>query len=277
MSEHSQCCELRVARDTPTVSMSGHDRGELGHATRGDPVEGGRGLVAGGRAGAFAACVLLLAACSSGGSAAPSTTVIGSTSSAPPPTEVTTPPSTSGSPSTTETSTTPAVSTPTPTTAASTPSTTSADPSVKVEADVRAAVDRAIADFSACLLALPNCDPTTLAATRANPMLALNAGRISEWNLAGYSVIDRDQFRYVIESVDLADDLASATVIVCVADGSKLIHAGAGPGGADLIIDGTFVSGREQWDVRLDPDGVWRAHDAPAIGPTEGIDVCPPA
>ena len=277
MSEHLQCCELRAARATPTVSFSGHDRGELGHATRGEPVEGGRGLVAGWRVGAFVACMLVVAACSSGGNAPPPTTEVEISSSAPKTTAVTTPVSTSPSPSTTETPTTPAVHSTIPTTIASTPSTTPADPSIKVEADVRAAVDRAIADFSACLLALPNCDPTMLATSRANPMLALNAGRISEWNLAGYSVIDRDQFRYVIESVDLADDLATATVIVCVADGSKLIHAGAGPGGADVIIDGTFVSGREQWDVRLDPDGVWRAHDAPAVGPTEGIDVCPPA
>ncbi|MGE0795432.1 MAG: hypothetical protein AB7O29_08820, partial [Acidimicrobiia bacterium] len=153
---------------------------------------------------------------------------------------------------------------------------TTVDPAALAEAEVRDAVDRAIADFDACLLALPNCDITTLAATRANPMLATNASRVSEWNAAGYTVVDRDQVRYVVESVDLADDLRQATATVCFADGSKLIHAGAAPDGADLIIDGTFASGREAWDMRLDADGVWRVYDAPLIGVTEGTDVCPP-
>ena len=116
-----------------------------------------------------------------------------------------------------------------------------------------------------------------LAASRADPMLAVNSGRITEWNAAGYTVIDRDQFRYVIESVELADDLRRATVTVCFADGSKLVDPGAGPDGADLIVDGTFMSGREAWDVRLDDDGVWRAHDAPLVGTAEATDVCPAA
>src|SRR5262245_22626493 len=75
MSEHGQCCELRLTRVPPTVPNSGHDRWELGHATRGDPVEGGRGLVAGRWVGALASCLLLVAACSSGRSAEPDTTL----------------------------------------------------------------------------------------------------------------------------------------------------------------------------------------------------------
>jgi hypothetical protein len=122
---------------------------------------------------------------------------------------------------------------------------------------------------------MPNCDPATLAATRADPLLAVNVGRVTEWNGEGYTVIDRDQFRHVIESVELSDDLRRATVTVCFADGSKLIVPGAGPDGADLIIDGAFVSGREAWDVRLADDGIWRAHDAPLIGTTEVTDICP--
>jgi len=103
----------------------------------------------------------------------------------------------------------------------------------------------------------------------------VNTARITEWNQAGYAVIDRDQFRYVIESVDVAEDLRQATVTVCFADGSKLVDPGAGPGGSDVIIDGAFTSGREAWDVRLNDDGVWRAYDAPLIGTTEATDVCP--
>lgn len=108
-------------------------------------------------------------------------------------------------------------------------------------------------------------------------MLTVNTRRINEWNAAGYTVVDRDQFRYVTEEVELSDDQQQAVVTVCFADGSKLVEPGAGPDGSDLIIDGTFTSGREAWDIRLDDDGVWRAHDAPLIGTAEATDVCPAA
>ena len=108
---------------------------------------------------------------------------------------------------------------------------------------------------------MPNCDPATLEATRADPLLAVNVSRVIEWNGKGYTVID----------------LRQATVTVCFADGSKLIDPGAGPDGADLIIDDAFVSGREAWDMRLGDDGIWRAQDAPLIGATEVTDVCPAA
>jgi hypothetical protein len=124
-------------------------------------------------------------------------------------------------------------------------------------------------------MALPACDPSTLAATRAGPILDRNTERINEWNAAGYAVRDREQFRYVIESVVVAPDLTTATAVVCIADGSRLVRPGAGPGGEDVIIDGVYVSGRSTWDMRLDPDGVWRVYDAPALGATEASDVCP--
>ena len=78
-------------------------------------------------------------------------------------------------------------------TAASTAPPTTADPAVAAESDVRAALDRAITDFSACLVAMPNCDPATLSATREDPLLSVNVGRITEWNAAGYTVTDRDR------------------------------------------------------------------------------------
>jgi hypothetical protein len=155
------------------------------------------------------------------------------------------------------------------------PSPPTTDPEAEVEADVRSATVAAIDDFSACLVAMPTCDPSTLASTRADPLLTVNTNRVTEWNAAGYTVVDRDQFRYVIEEIVIADSLDQATVTVCFADGSKLVEPGAGPGGIDVIIDGTFASGREAWDMRLDDDGIWRAHDAPLIGETEDTDVCP--
>jgi hypothetical protein len=84
-----------------------------------------------------------------------------------------------------------------------------------------------------------------------------------------------EQFRYIIEHVELTPDLTKATVTVCSADGSQLVQPGAGPGGADVIIDGAYTSGRAAWDMRLDSDGAWRPYDAPAIGATESRDVCP--
>jgi hypothetical protein len=124
---------------------------------------------------------------------------------------------------------------------------------------------------------MPSCDPSSLAAARAGDLLNQNTARINEWNTDGYTVRDRNKFRYVIERISLQDDLKRATVQLCYADGSKLVKPGAGPGGADVIVDDTFGSGREAWDMRLDPDGKWRAYAAPAVGPHETSDVCPAA
>jgi hypothetical protein len=149
------------------------------------------------------------------------------------------------------------------------------DATAKAQSDARAAIDLAQQTFSACLVAMPTCDPSTLAVARAGDLLARNVSRINEWNSAGYTVRDRDKFRYVIESVTVQPDFQHATAQLCYADGSRLVKPGAGPGGADVIIDDTFGSGRESWEVRLDPDGRWRAYDAPALGPHESSDVCP--
>lgn len=108
-------------------------------------------------------------------------------------------------------------------------------------------------------------------------MLSVNTSRIEEWQAAGYSVVDRDQFRYVIESVELDQSGREAFATVCFADGSKLVQPGAGPDGSDVVIDGEFGSGREAWTLRLEDDGAWRAVDAPLIGEVQGTDVCPAA
>ena len=121
---------------------------------------------------------------------------------------------------------------------------------------------------------MPACDPTTLGVARAGDLLKRNVDRIEEWNRAGYTVIDRDQFRYVIDSVSLSEDQMTATVVVCIADGSKLVLPGAAPGGGDVIVDDAYTSGRSQWEMKLDGDGRWRGYDAPAVGPTESTDQC---
>jgi hypothetical protein len=164
---------------------------------------------------------------------------------------------------------------PTTTTSSTIAPTTTPDPPTLAEADVRAAVVSAAAAFDACLRALPNCDVATLTDTRAGTVLAVNSQRITEWNEAGYEVRDRGQSRLVVESVTVDLDAGRATAVVCIADGSKLVQPGAGLGGADVIVDGSFVSGRESWEMRLDPDGRWRLYEAPALGPTEATDICP--
>lgn len=140
---------------------------------------------------------------------------------------------------------------------------------------MRALIDSAADDFSACLVAMPQCDVASLAATRAGRLLERNKARIAEWNAAGYTVRNRERFRFVIESVTVNTTASSASAVVCIADGSRLVKPGAGPGGADVVIDETYGSGRETWDIRLDADGRWRVYDAPALGPTESRDVCP--
>lgn len=161
------------------------------------------------------------------------------------------------------------------TTAATTTTTTTIDRAVKAEAEVRAAVTATIDAFTACLLALPKCDVASLAATRGGKLLQVNTGRVTQWNKAGYAVRDRNQFRYVIESVRIDPGGKQATATVCIADGSKLVRPGASPDGSDVIVDGAYASGREAWDMRLDDYGVWRPYGAPAVGPTESKDICP--
>lgn len=215
-------------------------------------------------AGTLGFVALLLVACSSGEDASPDTGTITQVSAA------VTEPSVVGSVSTTSTTSSTSVS-------------PSSDPPPTLEVmneteqAVRAAVDQAARDFSDCLVAMPACDAASLAATRGDPLLSINVARVDEWNAAGYTVIDRDQFRYVIEGVELSADGQQATVAVCIADGSKLVDPGAGPDGADLIVDDAYVSGREAWDMRLGDDGIWRIHDGPVIGTTEATDVCPAA
>ena len=156
---------------------------------------------------------------------------------------------------------------------ASTTSTPS--PASAAEASVRALINAAADDFSTCLVAMPQCDAASLAATRGGPLLERNKARIQEWNAAGYTVRNRERFRFVIESVTVNGTASSASAVVCIADGSRLVMPGAGPGGADVVIDETYGSGRETWDIRLDADGRWRVYDAPASGPTESRDACP--
>jgi len=103
-----------------------------------------------GHSGLVVALVVLAlgAACSSGSdSGSPSSAPTATT--APPVTAPTAPPSTSSSTST-----------------AATATATTVDPRTKAEADVRSAIALATQTYSAYLVAMPSCDPSTLAVAR---------------------------------------------------------------------------------------------------------------
>ena len=254
----SHCARVST---TPTLQLFAEDR--IRCATNaGYPVGVRRGIARSRRRTVFGVLALVLVgACSSSDGAAP-----GTTASSP----------TTGVETTTTSTLTTSSTAPSTISASSTqqPTTTTVDPVATVEEDVRAAIDLAQSSFSDCLTAMPACDPTTLGTARAGDLLKRNIGRIEEWNAAGYTVIDRDQFRYVIDSVSLSDDLMTAAVVVCIADGSKLVLPGAAPDGGNVIVDDAYTSGRSQWEMRLDGDGRWRGYDAPAVGPTESTDQC---
>lgn len=256
-----------LRRSLRSFSVSSYGRVDRGIYAEDNPMWGVDRAV--GRRVISTTALLLLAlgaaACADGSDSSPSTPSVAD------PTTVTTT-AASSTPTTTTTSTT---STSTSTT--STTSTTSSEPPASPEDDIRAAIALAQQSFSDCLVAMPQCDPSTLSVARAGPLLERNVARVQEWNAAGYTVRNRDQFRFVVESVTLGSDGRTASATVCIADGSDLVHPGAGPGGADVIVDDAYTSGRSAWDMRLDPDGKWRAYDAPAVGPTESSDVCPAA
>lgn len=214
------------------------------------------------------ATFMLLGACSGGSSNEPAPTSVS-------PQPSTTAASTTAAPTTESPPTIAPTSAVVPTTVPET--TTTVDSAAAADADVRGAVDLVITTFSDCLVAMPTCDTSSLAAARAGELLATNTARISEWNSKGYTARNRESFRYVIESIVLSDDLRRATVVVCFSDDSDLVLPGGAPDGSDVVIDDTYGSGRESWDLRLDSDGVWRAYAAPALGPIETVDVCPAA
>ena len=227
------------------------------------------------RVPAAVAAALLFAACSSSADSEPATTSAITTEAADSTTPVATQPETTTSTAATTTSVPDSTTTePAPTTAADT---TTVAPSADPETEVRATLDRSFADFSECLTEMPTCDPSILEETRAGELLDGNLARINEWNTAGYTVIDRDQYRYVIEAVEIGDDGTTANALVCLADGSKLIEPGGASDGTDLIVDDQFISGRESWRLQLGADGMWRAIAAPAVGVTEESDICPAA
>jgi hypothetical protein len=167
----------------------------------------------------------------------------------------------------------PATSTTAPSTTVAAPTTT-LDPSVAIDAQVREAVALAQSSFSACLVALPACDPVTLEVARAGDLLARNTTLINEWNSLGYTVRDRDQFRFVVEAVVVDPSLASAVATVCIADGSRLVLPNAAPDGGDVVIDDEYTSGRSEWDMRLGADGIWRVHSSTPVGAAAAEDVC---
>jgi hypothetical protein len=153
---------------------------------------------------------------------------------------------------------------------------TTPPPANATEQAVRNAIDKSFADSAACLEALPTCDPVTSGAARAGASLEGWTKLVTKYKAAGYVSRRRERNHHNIESVTI-QGADRATAVVCNTDGSETVQPGAGLDGGDLIVDGQFVSRRDTYDMRLDPDGLWRLYDGKLIKSSSGDDLCPVA
>ena len=205
-------CLWEPLRDrTRSFSVSSYGRVDRSRYAEDNPMWGVDRAV--GRRVIGTTALLLLAlgvvACADGSDSSPSTATV-------------TEPSIVTASTSTSTSTSPSTSTSTsPSTSTSTTSTTTTEPPSSPEADVRAAIALAQQTFSDCLVAMPQCDPSTLVVARAGSLLERNVARVQEWNAAGYTVRNRDQFRYVIEAVTLSPDGTTASATVCIGSSER--------------------------------------------------------
>jgi hypothetical protein len=201
-------------------------------------------------AAVLVAAVLVVAGCSDDAESAPATTaaVTTTTTAAPPPTS-----------STTTTTAAPPVET----------TASTIDPRVQADADVRALIQRDFEILTTCRAAMPNCDTSTFAETRIGIALDALVQRFAERNADGQATRGLDRVVRTIERVELSDDIASAVVVICTDDGAVRYRPGAGPGGADVIVDDGFSSRRDGTLVQRTADGAWRIVDDAEIADFE--------
>ena len=154
--------------------------------------------------------------------------------------------------------------------------TTSSAPATSTDQAVRNAIDKARADGDACMRALPKCDVATLAASRGGVSLESLTKVITQYNAEGQVSRNRERNHYKIESVTIQGS-ARASAVVCNTDGSERVLPGAGPNGVDIIVNDSFVSRRDTYEMQLDADGVWRLYGGSIIGDPSGVDLCPVA
>ena len=153
---------------------------------------------------------------------------------------------------------------------------TTVAPAAATEQAVRNAIDKARADGDACMRALPRCDISTLAASRGGVSLESLTKVLTQYNAEGQVSRNRERNHYKIESVTIQGaDRASA--VVCNTDGSERVLPGAGPNGVDIIVNDSFLSRRDTYEMQLDADGVWRLYGGSIIGNPSGVDLCPVA
>ena len=196
------------------------------------------------------ACALGAGACGGSHKAAPSPTgaqvvVVSSTTSAASTTPLTT---TTTGPPTAPTTTSTTTATPTTTTTA-----VSAD-----ELSVRAAWHGWLTAGEACTVDAKNCDRNALANYMAGAALSNKLKAVDTLSQKGWGVrkgpggIDD---RYKVDSVTIAED--EATVQYCELDEGVTFDPGAGPGGADAIINDAVASHRSG-AVLTRSAGVWK-------------------
>ena len=234
---------------------------------RGDLPRGG-GAVAARRGGVvFVAVGVLLAGCSSSGpKASPPTTIVSSVASTKASTVAPTPVTTVGSTSTSTTTTT----------LAPTTTSTTVDPKATAEAAVRADLQAGVSAYKVCLIAMPSCDPQSLTKAFSGPALDRNIAIIKDGNAHGYATRDVDRYRVVVTGIKFADGAAPspASVSVCLSDGAQVVRPGAGPDGADVIVNDEVHTELITLDVRLGASGTWLVNDSVSNGPVQQGDQC---
>ena len=232
---------------------------------RGDLPRGGGAVAARGGGLVFVTVVgVLLVGCSSSAPKASPPSIVSSVASTKVSTVASTPVTTVGSTSTSTTTTL------APTT------TTTIDPKATAEAAIRADLRAGVSAYKACLMAMPSCDPQSLTKAFSGPALDRNIAIISAGNADGYATRDVDRYRVVVTGIKFADGAtpSPASVAVCLADGAQVVRPGAGPGGADVIVNDEVHTELITLDVRLGASGAWLVNDSVSNGPVQQGDQC---
>lgn len=202
-------------------------------------------------AAALVALLLVVTACSSGDDASVPTAATEPTSA----TEAPNPTSPSDTTTTSTLVTTTTASPPATTEPLTTTPTTTDDENSGTapfdEEGVRDGFAAVVSSWAACLEALPDCDLASLSESRIGEQLEENQRRVQSFIDAGYRIGDSDTIVYEIESIDFVSDGEVALVGVCVTDAS-VIYLPDPTGGDDRqIINDSFVSSREVFQMEL--------------------------
>ena len=125
------------------------------------------------------------------------------------------------------------------------------------------------------LLRCPSCDTSTIAVARASPLLDRNVARINEWQAGWLHSPEPRQVPFRHRECRCRHRRSHRHGRDVRGRRQRLWCCRA-QGRAERMSSSTTASrpGRDQWQFRLDADGVWRAFELQPLGPTESSDVC---